>query len=597
MARNTQILDQYGEPVARRMLTQEIAAPELAGVRTLWHDSIASGLTPQRLASILQSADQGNLRDYLTLAEEMEEREPHYTSVLGTRKRALSLIDPIVEAGGDSARDREIFDAVMDLIGQPVFADLIEHLVDAFGKGYAVSEIMWETSAKQWLPYDYRERDPRFFTFMQIDRHVMRLASLTDPINGDQMPPFKFVRHVPRLKSGIPARGGLAKPAAWSFVFKSYTIKDWVAFCEVYGMPIRIGKYGAMATPEDRAQLLNAVRNIGSDAAAIIPATMEIELVETGKGGGSGATVFSGFTDYIDKQMSKLVLGQTMTTDHGGSLAQAKVHENVRHDIMFADARQLQKTINRDLIIPFVQLNYGPQKKYPTFTLPVAKPEDLTALAGNVKTLVSVGVRISESDVRDRFGFNEPEEGETVLGITGLAEYDPDEGFEAGDETDADATEDDGDEQDELEDPAAPIKEQDAKPPKPRKAANKGKARNSRQSAKPKAKRKGKPGKKPRAKKTPAKAVCKSCGVAHAANASHADALDGLTASALGDWERVADPMLKPIRDLANNSASYEEFLAGLGKAMTKMDAGRLVETLAAGMAIARGLGNAGVKP
>lgn len=590
MARNTQILDQFGQPVARRILTQEVAAPELAGVRTLWHDSIAAGLTPQKLASILRAADQGDTRDYLTLAEEMEEREPHYAAVLGTRKRALSCIDPIVEAGGDDAKSREIADEIEEMVRLPVFASLVEHLVDAFGKGYAVSEIMWETSAKQWLPYDYRERDPRFFTFAQVDRHVMRLASLNDPINGDPIPPYKFVRHVPRLKSGIPARGGLAKIAAWSFVFKSYTLKDWVAFCEVYGMPIRVGKYGAMATAEDRAQLLNAVRNIGSDAAAIIPATMEIELVETGKGGGSGSTVFSGLADYTDKQVSKLVLGQTMTTDHGsggGGLAQAKVHELVRHDIKFADARQLETTINRDLVRAYVDLNHGPQKSYPAVRLPVPVPEDLTALATNLKSLVPFGLRIAESDVRDRFGFNEPEDGEAVLGMTGLAEYDPDQGFEAGDEAEDDAGG--------IEPAADPVEPEDATPPKPRKGANTRKASNARQPKK--AKRKAKPGMKPRAKKAPAKAVCKSCGVAHAANERHADAFDDLTASALNDWERVADPMLKPIRDLANNSGSYEEFLAGLGKAMTKMDAGKLVETLAASMAIARGLGLEGAKP
>ena len=35
---------------------------------------------------------------YLVLAEEMEEKDPHYASVLGVRKRAVSGITPIVEA-------------------------------------------------------------------------------------------------------------------------------------------------------------------------------------------------------------------------------------------------------------------------------------------------------------------------------------------------------------------------------------------------------------------------------------------------------------------------------------------------------------------
>lgn len=65
----------------------------------------------------------------------------------------------------------------------------------------------------------------------------------------------------------------------------------------------------------------------------------------------------------------------------------------------------------------------------------------------------------------------------------------------------------------------------------------------------------------------------------------------------LGDWERVADPMLQPIRDLVARVGTYDEFLAGLPKAMQRMDAGRMVETLAAGMAIARGLGDGGARP
>ena len=30
---------------------------------------------------------------------------------------------------------------------------------------------------------------------------------------------------------------------SWMYLFKNYTVKDWVSFCEVYGMPLRIGKY------------------------------------------------------------------------------------------------------------------------------------------------------------------------------------------------------------------------------------------------------------------------------------------------------------------------------------------------------------------
>ena len=65
--------------------------------------------------------------------------------------------------------------------------------------------------------------------------------------------------------------------------------------------------------------------------------------------------------EWLDRQTSKAVLGQTMTTDDGSSQAQATVHNEVRHDILKSDARQLANTLNRDLIQPYVDLNFGPQ--------------------------------------------------------------------------------------------------------------------------------------------------------------------------------------------------------------------------------------------
>jgi len=30
---------------------------------------------------------------------------------------------------------------------------------------------------------------------------------------------------------------------AWMYLFKNYAVKDWIGFPEVYGMPLRVGKY------------------------------------------------------------------------------------------------------------------------------------------------------------------------------------------------------------------------------------------------------------------------------------------------------------------------------------------------------------------
>ena len=88
------LVDSRGRPMASAVdrLTNEVAAPMLAGMRSIASNHPAQGLDPSRLAQILRSAEQGNAQSYLELAEEIEEKYPHYQSVMGTRKRAVSQL-------------------------------------------------------------------------------------------------------------------------------------------------------------------------------------------------------------------------------------------------------------------------------------------------------------------------------------------------------------------------------------------------------------------------------------------------------------------------------------------------------------------------
>jgi len=421
MAKDITLYDHLGRPIEREALTLEVAAPSLTGVRRAWDaEAIAQGLTPHRLARVLLSAAEGDLRAYLILAEEMEERDPHYGSVLGTRKRACSGLEPSVSAATDDKRDVELADAVREHIAESTeFADLCTDLLDGLGKGYAACEIMWDRGSSFWRPAAFEYRDPKYFRFDLATGRELRLDEL-GAMDGVPLPPFKFLIHVPKLKSGLPARGGLARLAAAAHMCKSYTLTDWMAFAEVFGQPLRLGRYGQNATDDDIRTLVSAVANLGTDAAAVIPDSMRIEFVTASGGTGTsgGQILFQNLAEWLDRQVSKAVLGQTMTSDDGSSLGQAKVHNEVRLDILKADARQLAATINRDLVRPFVDLNFGPPPsgKYPRLLLPVREPEDVKALTDALAKLVPLGLRVEASVVRDRLGFPDPADGAEVLG-------------------------------------------------------------------------------------------------------------------------------------------------------------------------------------
>lgn len=419
----SRILGPDGQSIELDLLKRDIAEAQLTGTRSVWSNaSIASYLTPVRLSDVLARAALGDIHDFLTLAEEMEERDLHYGSVLSTRKRVVSGVEHEVVAASESARDEEIAQAVRDMLDNISLPDLVEDCLDALGKGFSCTEIIWDASASQWWPDRFEWRDPRFFKFDKVAGRKLLLMGDED-IEGRPLPAYKFITHLPRIKCGLPIRGGLARMVAVAYMCKSVALTDWMAFAELFGMPIRIGKYGPSATSAEKATLRNAVANIGSDAAAIIPESMQIELVAVARTAG-GEVMYQTLCDFLDRQVSKGVVGQTSTADAqatGMGSNNANVHNEVRDDICRADLRQLRATLNRDLVRPFVDFNFGPQKRYPQLQFPIAEPEDIAALTHALEKLVPLGLKVSGRDVREKMGLPEPREGDELLRAPGTS--------------------------------------------------------------------------------------------------------------------------------------------------------------------------------
>lgn len=410
------LLDQYGRPVRQKMLTKAVAEPGITSIRQAFAHTVASGLTPQRLSNILSACDDGEIYDYLVLAEEMEERDPHYFSVLGMRKRAVSGTTATIKPASDNAQDIKIADAVRENIAEhDGYTKLVEDVLDALGKGFSATEIIWGRSSSEWWFEEFVHRPARFFQFDRDTGRELRLRDEDDLFNGVELDPLKWVVHNAQLKSGLAARGGLARVVAFGWMCKSYTLKDWMAFIETYGLPLRMGRYGPEATPKDVEVLFQAVANIGTDAAAVLPKSMEIDFTDTASS--TGDKVFENLARYIDEQVSKAVLGQTMTSDDGSSNAQAEVHNDVRHDISVADALAVSGTLNRDLVKPYVDLNFGVQKVYPRLLIEVIEPEDIDMIMRNVFRMSSQGTKFKATEIRAKLGFTDPDADDEVTGV------------------------------------------------------------------------------------------------------------------------------------------------------------------------------------
>jgi len=540
MADGFRLLDAYGVPmkIDRSTLSEERAVPAITGIRHQFDDAIAPGLQPARLARTLRDAALGEMHDFLTLAEEIEEREPHYRYVLETRKNAVTSLNAQVEPASEDARDVEIADFLRnELVETPAFETLADQLVDGLSKGYSIVEMVWETGSV-WLPRSFIWRDQRLFQFDRETRKEFRLR-VQGESDGVPLEPLKYLVHVPLLKMGLPGRNGLARVAAWSFMLKSFSMRDWAQFLEIYGMPLRLGKYGPGSSADDRAVLLAAVRNLGRDAAAIVPEGMTIDFVEAK---GFSDKPFESNARFIDEQMSKLVIGKP-GDGTGASKAGEEVLDKVRADIKKSDARDLMLTLAGQLIRPVVDLNFGPQKAYPKVNLPIPERKDLQVWANAISSLVDRGLEVEQSQVYDVVGLKEPAPGAKLLATpkTDVGGSGQPPGLR-------------------RPPPQVPVEKASAYRIDPR--------------------------------------VCPSCGPARLATDdpdADPDEVDELVAEALDGWQPDLSPIVAAIRTAADEASSFEEFQVALDRLGTDLPVQRLARRLGIGGMIGRGRGDVGV--
>ena len=418
-----QFLDAYGRPIQREALKREQAAATSGSVRRPRSLDEAAGLTPVRLANLLRASTNGNPEAYLALAEDMEERDLHYAGVLSSRKMQVAGLEIAVEAAGNDAASIKHADLMREIVDRDSFESELIDILDAIGKGFSCTEIIWDTSEKQMFPAELKWRDPRWF---QFDLETGEIPLLRTNGAPEPLAPYKWIFHTAKAKSGLPIRGGIARAVCWAYLFKSFTARDWAIFIEAYGQPLRLGKYGPDASEKDKGILLEAVVNVGTDYAAIVPSSMAIEFIKAELAGSH--ELYEKRCDWLDRQTSKVVQGQTGTTDGiSGGYAQAKVHEGTKSDIERSDAHQLRATLRRDLVRPAVDLNFGPQKLYPKITIGRPEDIDLQKWMANIKTFVSMGGKVGMTFVGDKLGVPDPDEDEELLGPRQEAKTPPDD--------------------------------------------------------------------------------------------------------------------------------------------------------------------------
>jgi len=240
---------------------------------------------------------------------------------------------------------------------------------------------------------------------------------------GEPLRPFGWITHVHKAKSGYLERAALFRQLVWTYLFKNYSVGDLAEFLEIYGIPLRVGKYHSGASEAEKTTLLRALSSIGHNAAGIVPESMMLEFHDAADG---DPKAFELMMSWCERNQSKVILGATLTSGADGAAstnALGQIHNEVRKDLRDSDLRQIGTTLTRDLVYAVAALNGlapdGPRRA-PVFQLNAQEPEDLATYATALPQLVAIGLRPTVKWAHEQLGIPQPQAGEPVLGAPAL---------------------------------------------------------------------------------------------------------------------------------------------------------------------------------
>lgn len=414
---------------------------EVAGVASDLYEPLAgyAGVRPNRDPLLAAQTPSAAYAYPYGLFEEALDKDAHLFAVVAQRKAAVLAWERRIVPADSSLQARRVADFVEQALagigslalrtggvgasgqGRPhsgSFAGGFEHdlceLLDAIPYGLAVSEIVWEQVHGSWLklpdppaevllPAALLSRHPRRFTF-GVDG-TLRLLTPAAPVTGEDLPERKFLSFAPYGRHEDPWGLPLLRSVWWLAWFKRQALKFWLSFAEKYGSPTAVLRHPINATDKEKRAYRRLIGSIQQETGLVVPEGVELSLLEAQRGG--TLNTYHDLLEFCNREMSKALLGQTLTSEVGarGSLALGSVHYAVREDIVRQDAQALMALVNGQLLRWIVELNFPPEQRlYPRWELHPPQKPDLALELSIDRFFAERGLACDEAALYKRYG-------------------------------------------------------------------------------------------------------------------------------------------------------------------------------------------------
>jgi hypothetical protein len=327
--------------------------------------------------------------------------DAHLSSLVQTRK-LMTLGKPyqLVNEKGEEQPDKTA------LLESQWFRKFLDYTLDSLFYGYSLVEL--------------GDIDKNGYTDISRlpDEYVVPEFGILQKTQGDTEGGIRYTGQPYAdwcIGIGEPRDLGLFHKAAPLVLWKQNVIGAWSEFAEIFGMPFRMGMTD-IQNEELRSNMVEMLREMGGAGWGVFHSEDKISFIETTKT--DAYQVYKEFIDLADQQLSKLILGQTGTTDEKAFAGSAKVHQDIAHQYIQADGRFVEFVIN-DQLLPRMLLHGFPVQGL-KFRFNTLEKLSLQEQFDMVKELLPYK-HIPDEWIRDRFGI--PAEGKvSEAGISKTSE-------------------------------------------------------------------------------------------------------------------------------------------------------------------------------
>lgn len=259
--------------------------------------------------------------------------DPHLSSVMTTLKLKVVGAKWKIFTGND------VDDAATEKLNAVWFRSVLESFVDSEFYGYTLTQLGDMTNDRFAIEYVPREH---IVPELRVVKKTMTSTVGSDAIKIDEDPFADW------LIFANSATLGLLHKAAPIVIMKRAVLSAWSEYAEIFGTPVRVGRTD-IRDPEKYKNMDEMLSNMGSAAYGIFDPSDQLEFIETSKG--DAFQVFNEFIARADQQISKLILGQTGTTDEKSFTGSSNVHAAVLDDIVAAYVQKMTFFVN-DVVFP-----------------------------------------------------------------------------------------------------------------------------------------------------------------------------------------------------------------------------------------------------